>query len=365
MSADHAEAHIDRLTRAGDCEDRSALPLAQPVIPLANSVQGVSGELDRLARLERPANLLRRQGRRVVHAYAHPAACQPSTHISWILVYPGPASFKDRSVLDDYSPVIRQESWYNLRRMRVWLLSALFVLGIVLIGFGTHRYAVASHVGTAAVKGLAYQVVEEFLVSSQGHMVKGRGSAILHYQISAPTTVEEQTPFSVTLTVRRPELSDEPNVIYFGSPPKHPFPSISPNRLAQIQFQLSPPNQTVTISPAGYTPITTSLTLDKSAGVVGTVSWSVTAAKPGRLLLILNSNVSSHIAEASDIVFDKPLSVPLVPVKATWEARWERLKPSLGYFLGSFLTLPGIIAFLDSKRRTRRPPAIQRVVLGG
>jgi len=61
------------------------------------------------------------------------------------------------------------------------------------------------------VKGLASEVVEGFLVTSEGCPFRARGREMLHHEVVEPQTAAEQSPFPVTLTLRQPEPGDDPS----------------------------------------------------------------------------------------------------------------------------------------------------------
>jgi hypothetical protein len=242
--------------------------------------------------------------------------------------------------------------------MRSFLLIAAFVIGLVSVAMGVHRYFVALGQGTSEMTGLAYRVIDVFPVCEGkgcGGRHKERWEAVLHYEVTTtPSIVKEQETFEVKLTLREPEPTDEPNVISLNKSKEASFPWISANRTGKIQFELSQSDQDVTISPQGFTPVTVTPSTKR---LMGSVVWSITAGSSRPLRLILNSNLSSNIADAFDIVLDRPLEVPTIHVEATGTARWDRARPSLVYFLGSFLTLPGIVAlFLKLRRQTGGSP---------
>jgi hypothetical protein len=165
----------------------------------------------------------------------------------------------------------------------------------------------------------------------------GEASSLLYVRITAPDIIYVQDSSVVTASAD------------FG------IDSYRALLLRPFTFSLSLAGAGLDIEPKDW------LTLSPSqANPEVTVKWSIRANDPGRYRLVFNPKLGLPIESGGrnkpqtfvgpKIEFVPQADIPII-VKSKWSDYVAKASPFVAAFMGSLLTLPGIIAFLKERKR--------------
>ena len=280
--------------------------------------------------------------------------------------------------------------------MTEWLRRLAFCFGIALIICGPIGAVVwlrSSRNGFREVSFLGSNVLDTAKMCSLcgPPWPKFTGRPNVSFDIKYPAEVNVGDPFVIILKASK-LLKDENHVLEFSN--------IAPRQMAEMRFRISTVD--LTVQPSDYVNLTLSdprtcdllvksgspppvpsasphpvplasledhshdrvipFPVASPGSFCGTVTWSAKGDAVGPSRVVVNSNLTSNIEATEDIVLDEPLPVLTIIVRPRWFTTLKRIAPVFSAFLGSLLTVPGILAYLEARRKRRKEEQIVQVV---